>query len=183
MREDVKQMRTFIYKRTHNGDPDPVTGEFGVGNCMKGCRVWSFDAVIGVGGTGREPLRHGIARKLTWVGIGPHKTGNPRLPIVTFDHFLYYGDKGPLLENVAKSIAEHFYQGGARMLVNLSDEESLEAERILSSAMTAPPSPGRPNSTLLQTRACRPQLAGARRPLEAVCRAVRHQNCSCREDQ
>jgi hypothetical protein len=66
-------MRTLIYKRTHNGDPDPETGTFGNADCMGRVRGWNFDAVIGVGGIGREPELEGIAGKVTWVGIGPHK--------------------------------------------------------------------------------------------------------------
>lgn len=153
-------MRTFIYKRTHSGDPDPATGEFGNHDCMGSCRSWSFDAVIGVGGTGSEPVSCGIARKLTWVGVGPHKTGDSRRPLVTFDHFLYYGEKGPLLEEVAKNLARHFYKGGVRTLVNLTSEESREVDGILASAMTAPPSPMRcgcksPCEPTVKGRCCR----------------------------
>jgi hypothetical protein len=69
-------MRTLIYKRTHSGDPDPKTGVFGCNNCMKTVRGWVFDAVIGIGGIGREPECEGIAGKLTWIGIGKHETIN-----------------------------------------------------------------------------------------------------------
>ena len=91
---DVKGMRTLIYKRTHSGDPDPASGVFGNANCMRSVRAWPFDAVIGIGGIGPEPTRKGIAGKLTWIGIGPHKTGDPRRPHVTFDHFLYLAKRG-----------------------------------------------------------------------------------------
>src|SRR5262249_54001126 len=66
-------MRTLIYKRTHHGDPDPETGEFGCNDCMGTVRCWKFDAVIGIGGIGAEPKRYGIAGKLTWIGIGARK--------------------------------------------------------------------------------------------------------------
>jgi hypothetical protein len=42
-------MRTFIYKRTHQGDPDNQ-GWFGIQDCMGSLRRRDFDAVIGVGG-------------------------------------------------------------------------------------------------------------------------------------
>jgi hypothetical protein len=66
-------MRTLIYKRTHTGDPDPTTGVFGNHDCMGSVRGWQFDAVIGVGGVGREPKSHRIAGKLTWIGINPER--------------------------------------------------------------------------------------------------------------
>ncbi len=66
-------MRTLRYKRTHSNDPDPKTGVFGNRDCMGQVRAWDFDAVIGVGGVGDEPKRHGIAGRLTWIGIGPQK--------------------------------------------------------------------------------------------------------------
>src|SRR5262245_54648142 len=91
-------MRTLIYKRTHVGDPSPE-GVFGVHNCMGRVRRWSFDAVIGIGGSGAEPRLHGIARKINWIGIGAHKHypsgSSPGEPEVTFDHFVLLEDSGP----------------------------------------------------------------------------------------
>jgi len=110
---------------------------------MKRVRGWDFDAVIGIGGIGQEPQRDGIAGKLTWVGIGPHKRKKAGVqhPLVTFDHFLYYGEKGPLLKTVAPALARRMYDGNVRILKNsLSDEERLEVEKILDIAKGAPPS-------------------------------------------
>jgi hypothetical protein len=138
-----KQMRTLIYKRTHCGDPDPKTGVFGNNNCMKQVRGWSFDAVIGVGGIGREPQKNCIAKKLTWVGIGPQKTSGQRYLLVTFDHFLYYGDQGPLLEDLAPKLAKHIYSGNVRVILNpnsLSADEHIEVEQILNLARNKPSS-------------------------------------------
>jgi hypothetical protein len=135
-----KPLRTLTYKRTHEGDPDPETGVFGIHKCMGRVRGWSFDAVIGVGGIGAEPERHGIAGKLTWIGIGPHKTGDPQYPLVTFDHFLYYGKQGPLFEEYAPELAKHMYDWNVRVIISLSDEERLEVDKILSLAKSAPPS-------------------------------------------
>jgi hypothetical protein len=56
-------MKTLVYKRTHNGDPD-VEGRFGIHDCMGQVRGYGFEAVIGVGGVGDEPEAWGIAGKL-----------------------------------------------------------------------------------------------------------------------
>lgn len=139
-------MRTLIYKRTHSGDPNPETGIFGNKECMKSVRGWPFDAVIGVGGIGREPQQKGIARKLTWVGIGPQKDGIGKdgHPLLKFDHFRYYGETGPLLKDVAPALAKRIYDGGVRRIwdTSLSDEEREEVGKILDLdlAKQAPPS-------------------------------------------
>ncbi len=143
--------RTLIYKRTHNGDPDPKTGVFGCNNCMGTVRGWGFDAVIGVGGISREPECEGIAGKLTWIGIDKHETIDdpsrsfvtPSRPLVTFDHFLYYGDQGPLLKNIAPSLANRMlYDNNVRTLMDsLSREQQQEVDKLLDLAMDAPPSP------------------------------------------
>jgi hypothetical protein len=135
---DVRGMRTLIYKRTHSGDPDPVSGVFGDADCMKSVRAWPFDAVIGIGGDGRK-VRDGIARRLTWVGIGPHKIGDPRWPRVTFDLFRYYGEGGRLFETLAPTLARHIYGRNVRTIMNsLSTKERAETEDILRTALRAP---------------------------------------------
>jgi hypothetical protein len=109
---------------------------------MKSVRSWPFDAVIGIGGVGREAEHRGIAGKLTWVGIGPRRTGNRRRPCVTFDHFLYYGKKGALFEKMAPTLARHIYTRNVRTIMDsLSDKERAETERILRTALKAPASP------------------------------------------
>jgi hypothetical protein len=143
-------MRTLIYKRTHSGDPDPKTGVFGCNNCMKTVRGWGFDAVIGVGGIGREPAGEGIAEKVTWIGIGKHEISRdpcrlfvtPSCPLVTFDHFKYYGEKGPLLKYYAPTLASRMlYDNNVRKLMDsLSSEEQREVEKLLGLAKDAPPS-------------------------------------------
>ena len=139
---DVRLMRTLVYKRTHSGDPDPATGVFGIHDCMATVRGRSFDAVIGIGGIGQEPHRCGIARKLTWVGVGPHRTGDSHRPLVAFDHFLYYGEDGPLFEALAPALAGHIYGRGVRTIMDkLSDQERMEIVGILRTALTAPASP------------------------------------------
>jgi hypothetical protein len=138
-------MRTLIYKRTHIGDPD-VSGTFGIHDCMGQVRSWGFDAVIGVGGIGDEPRRCNIAGKLTWIGIGAHleSTRDRARPLITFDHFLDYGEAGRLLSVVAPQLAVRMYKNNVRVLVDhLSATERNEVHRILALARNAPASPGR----------------------------------------
>ena len=136
-----RQMRTLIYKRTHEGDPNPRTGVFGNHDCMGTVRGWEYDAVIGVGGAGREAERNGITRKLTWIGIGPHQSGDRRRPKATFDHFQYYGKKGLLLEEGAPTLARRMYSKNVRVIRDaLTPEERLEVEKLLDRARKAPAS-------------------------------------------
>ncbi len=127
------RMRTLIYKRTHRGDPDPESGVFGNRDCMGTVRGWQFDAVIGVGGIGSEPKRQGIAGKLTWVGIGPHKIygpNHPHSPRVTFDHFWYLGERGPLLEVAYPALARRIYEKHARILMHSPSSQMLFSEHF-----------------------------------------------------
>ena len=135
-------VRTLIYKRTHSGDPNPHAGVFGNHNYMGQVRGWQFDAVIGVGGTGKEPQENGIAGLLTWIGIGANKTGDLRRPHVKFDHFLYFGERGrPLLE-IAPRLADHVYGKRVRVMTSssMSEAELAEVDAILRLARDAPPS-------------------------------------------
>src|SRR5271169_5808628 len=140
-------MRTLIYKRTHKGDPDPG-GCFGIYDCMGRLRRTDFDAVIGLGGMGREAQTARIAGKITWIGIGAHKTaGDGRGPRVTFDHFVLFDEKGKDLSDIAPLLARRFYlDHGPRFLLDgsLSKPETQEIERILHMARKEPPSKGMP---------------------------------------
>jgi hypothetical protein len=112
-------MRTLIYKRTHSGDPDPKTGVFGNNDCMGKIRAWPFDAVIGIGGVGQEPKYHGIAGRVTWVGIGPQavdQTG--RGPQLIFRHFWYLGEEGPILRTEYPALAGRMYSRNVRVLLH-----------------------------------------------------------------
>lgn len=120
-------MRTLIYKRTHSNDPDPETGVFGNRDCMGQVRAWDFDAVIGIGGVGDEPKRHGIAGRLTWIGIGPQKffdDPDSRGPQLVFRHFRYFGEHGPLLVNKYPALARHMYETHRRLMIHLSPSEA-----------------------------------------------------------
>lgn len=143
-------MRTLIYKRTHTGDPDPETGVFGNHDCMGEVRAWDFDAVIGIGGVGDEPKRHGIAGKLTWIGIGPQRffdSPDSRGPQLMFEHFRYFGADGPLLVNKYPAIARHMYDTHRRLVIHGAPSEAgtgldRDVEAILRLARNSPPSIG-----------------------------------------
>lgn len=143
LRNDFEgRMRTLIYKRTHEGDPDPATGVFGNHNCMKSVRAWNYEAVIGIGGNGPEPRSKGIAEKVTWIGIGPTKDpGDGREPLVTFRKFIYFGTNGPAVADLAPRLASRIYANNVRVLMDkVSGEERAEIDRILDLARTAPQS-------------------------------------------
>lgn len=127
-------MRILTYKRTHTGDPDHL-GRFGINDCMGSVRNLRFDAVIGVGGMGTEPRRFGIARKLTWIGIGPRRSPGGkgrRADIVTFNRFLLLDANGPELESVAPNLARRVYGKRTRLVLDAySDIERVEIIALL----------------------------------------------------
>jgi hypothetical protein len=185
-------MRTLIYKRTHSGDPDPKTGVFGCNNCMGTVRGWGYDAVIGIGGISQEPVGEGIAAKLTWIGKGKHETISdpsrpfvtPSCPLVTFDHFRYYGEHGQLLKNIAPKLARRMlYDNNVRTLMDsLSYGEQREVEEILDLANDAPPSHQLTERDLRDTRGkCRPKS----RDLRAMddCRPSKPRNTKVKCDR
>jgi hypothetical protein len=136
----IMRMTTLVYKRTHNGDPD-ANGCFGINDCMGVARKRSYDAVIGVGGIGSEAQANRIAGKINWIGIGAHKkaVARKRGPEVTFDHFLYFGNKGPDFRALAPFLAKRMYLRNVRAVtVGPSDGEFKEVCAILEIARNAP---------------------------------------------
>jgi hypothetical protein len=133
-------MRVLVYKRTHVGDPD-AAGRFGVHDCMGRDRWWNYDAVVGVGGVGKEPEDHRIAGKVTWVGIGPHKEEvGKRGPLVTFDRFALFDAEGPEFVELAPKLAARIYAEHIRAtIVDGSEPEML---RVLALATNTPPPGG-----------------------------------------
>ena len=116
-------------------------------------RSWDFEAVIGVGGTGAEPRAHGLDGKVNWIGIGPHKQriARARGPIVTFDHFMFYGADGPDLEELAPLVSQRIYSKNVRAIMRgLSAKEQSEVYRILARAKHAPPSGNPTKATRLR---------------------------------
>lgn len=134
---DLPPRRILVYKRTHIGDPNPA-GVFGCHDCMKSVRRRDYDAVIGVGGVGHEPQGHGIARRITWVGVGPtwHRVDGKAHPTVTFERFSLYEANGLALDSVAPHLARRMYgapdyQHHVRYVLNLTEGERIEALLIL----------------------------------------------------
>ena len=130
--------RILIYKRTHNGDPD-ANGCFGIHDCMGSFRARDFDAVIGIGGVGAKARANGIAGKINWIGVGPHKVAvGKRGPEVTFDHFLDYGTHGSEFRMLAPHLAERIYRDNVRVLLHgFTPEELAEANEIVRRARTS----------------------------------------------
>jgi hypothetical protein len=159
-------MRTLIYKRTHEGDPHPYTRIFGNNDCMGRVRGWDFEAVIGVGGKTTWPGDEGLARKLTWVGLGAwtRQTGQRRGPLVMFKNFVYEGKDGPLLEDIAPALATLFYDKNpylrAVISSSLSAEEQSDVEAILKRARATNSSPSRGGQSFRPTTTkCRPNAS------------------------
>jgi hypothetical protein len=126
-------LKILVYKRTHTGDPDSG-GRFGFNDCMGTIRNLPFDAVIGVGGTGREPKSYGIDRKVNWVGVNPqrkHKVNGARAGIVTFEKFVLFEDRGPLLHLLAPLLAKRMYAGRRFVFKSMTPSEHAEAIQLL----------------------------------------------------
>ena len=109
-------MKILVYRRTHTGDPDPVTQTFGINDCMGSVRDWSYDAVIGIGGVAPDPGDENIRMRITWIGISPMrreatqsdvdrmKISNSyfskfRGKLINFRKFILLNDSGPLVAN------------------------------------------------------------------------------------
>jgi hypothetical protein len=165
-------MRTLIYKRTHNGDPD-ARGCFGEHDCMGQVRDLPFEAVIGVGGRGSEAKKHGIAGKVNWIGIGPRKTPLPapfRGPLVRFDHFLFFaGEDQPDFQALAPLLYQRLCGAKAPprfLFENFSEPERAEINKLLALAQDEPPSSGQcnPQPADLECGKCNPDAVA-----EPVC--------------
>ena len=131
-------MNTLIYKRTHKGDPDGKSRTFGIHECMGPVRRWNFDSVIGVGGSCPWPCHEGIANRINWIGIEPHKTKSRnrkwRGPLVRFERFVLYDDKGPQLKRLAPKLFKYMYEDRHVRLVtsqSLTGKMQEEIKRIL----------------------------------------------------
>lgn len=169
-------MRILIYKRTHTGDPDPG-GCFGCSDCMGAIRHREFDAVIGVGGIGREAQANGIAGRVNWIGVGPRKVpADKRGPEITFDRLLDFGTDGPGLDDLAPMLARRMYAHNTRHLMDdLGEQEYSEAMDILKLADDAPPS-ARPTAT--RNRNGQSKRCGSTRPTSGCRRATAVLRCS-----
>jgi hypothetical protein len=135
-------MRVMIYKRTHTGDPTPE-GFFGLSDCMGGVRARAFDAVIGVGGLSGEPRSLNIDGRLTWVGVGARRMASipvgHRGPIIQFDRFRLFEERGPKLDTIAPALAHHLFAVHRRVVMSggLSTAIQREIKKILALAPTS----------------------------------------------
>jgi hypothetical protein len=150
-------MRVLIYKRTHTGDPDE-DGLFGCNLCMGQVRAREFEAVIGVGGMGKEPVDAEIAGKVTWIGIGPHQLGiaGDGYPIWAFEKFYLKDRDGKQFRDKAPRLAQRMFKKyGARSVMADDDPEVAE---VLKLARTAQPSPALVGK-LRKPMSCKPPRA------------------------
>ncbi len=147
---DFDALQVLVYKMTHPGDPEPNAGErfnapaWGRQDCMGEIRARSCDAVIGVGGIGREPKSHSMDGKVQWIGIGPRPwPSGPRRrgPVLTFDRYLWFGVNGPSFTELAPHLAARLLvEDAPRHVMSFSAEERQEVSRILGLARDADPS-------------------------------------------
>lgn len=153
--------RVLIYKRTHVGDPDR-DGFFGIRDCMGSVRDRDFNAVIGIGGLSAEPRLHGIAGRVTWVGVGARRIqtnpGRFRGPIVAFDRFSLLDAEGPMVRDIAPALAELMYSTHRRHVMSDSLKPNVleEVMRVLKWA-EGPPIVKRGSQSVRSCRSrCRP---------------------------
>ena len=80
-------------------------------DCMGKVRSWTFDSVIGIGGTSPDRGDEDIAERITWVGSGarPASRHRRRGPTITFEHFIRLDETGPLLRDMAPRLYEHMF--------------------------------------------------------------------------
>jgi hypothetical protein len=133
-------MVTLVYKMTHKGDPDPDLGCWGVEDCMGRVRGIKFDAVIGIGGRSWWTNQTNRAGEIIWIGIGPQKSvQGERGPVVTFDHFRYFGEGELTLREIAPKLDKAIHKCRFK-LHGFSQTEQREIEQILELAKEARPS-------------------------------------------
>ena len=154
-------MRTLIYKRTHNGDPDPE-GRFGIDDCMGRVRSYRYDAVIGIGGGGSEAIAAGINHRVNWIGIGPqrHPMENGRGDLVTFKKFIFFDKEKPV--GLSRALAKRMYSKNPPRYIfsdNLEPAEIIEIRRLLKKAENADPSvlTKLPTRVRCTKKGCRPR--------------------------
>lgn len=131
-RQGMVKLRTWIYKRSHCGDPNPRTGIFGCGDCGHSQRGRQYDNVIGVWGSSNWEADKQKATKLSWVGIKAHRLEKNTVkeleplfkkwwkpeegqwtseaPLLAFEHFLYYKNGYDLLEK-ARNLVTYLAEG------------------------------------------------------------------------
>jgi hypothetical protein len=90
-----------------------------------------------VGGLSAEPQACGIARRITWVGVGARRSDSIpvgyRGPIVEFDRFKLFDETGPKLDSLAPALAHHLFSIHRRVVMSdrLNDTMQREIIKIL----------------------------------------------------
>jgi hypothetical protein len=152
-------MNTLIYKRTHRGDPDDRK-VFGIHDCMGPVRGWNFKAVIGVGGKRPWAGHEGIALKINWVGVNPDTKKFPptkRGPRVSFERFILYDEKGPMLKKEAPNLFKYMFEDQHVRVVmsrSLSNKMQDEIQKILRLAKKCRTRPLQSGKILSKTKCC-----------------------------
>src|SRR6516164_556612 len=103
-------------------------------------RGYNFKAVIGIGGTGIQAKRAGIAERLTWIGVSPKPVGyhEDGYPVLAFTRYWYKREKGPLLNKVAPCLARRMYANDLHFVIDdFSEDEMKDIKRLLRRAKSA----------------------------------------------
>jgi hypothetical protein len=106
---------------------------------MRRRRADDFDVVIGIGGMGQQAIRHGIAGKVNWIGIGPETHSVPimRYPVITFEHYLDLSAENCNFRLEAPILAKRMYSSSMHFVKQLSPAEIQEIEKLVERALTA----------------------------------------------
>jgi hypothetical protein len=151
-------IRTFIYKRTHEGDPS-ADGRFGCCDCMGKLRNLPYGAVIGIGGIGPEAKKNGIAGTVTWIGIGPTRESVPWLhgELVTFETFCYFGKRGRDFRVESPVLSTRLYSRQAPRFIfdDFNPREQAEIESLLALVENSDRSRHRAVSAKRRPKSCR----------------------------
>lgn len=120
-------------------------------------RKRDFDAVIGIGGLGREPCSHNFDRKLHWIGVGPTKLPAEkwmRGPFVVFDRYIDFGSAGPRLEDIAPKLATRLYSSRLRHQMDGFDAQE---EREIKALLKLAPRRVKGEAHVIRRKKCKPK--------------------------
>ena len=130
-------MKILVYRRTHIGDPNHETQTFGIADCMGSVRNWTYDAVIGIGGTKPDRGHEGIKEKITWVGITPiflkfddQKCKNFRGKLVSFETFKVWDENGMPVEGNYPKLYKYMFEDRKIPRAALNFPKDIRAELL-----------------------------------------------------
>ncbi len=155
--------RILVYKRTHEGDPDPATGRFGVYNCMGRVRDQDFDAVIGIGGIG-PAVKNSLAGVVNWIGVGTSKSRERcrfryNVTMVRFEVFRYVVSEAIDFRENAPRLSKLMYDGKVRHIIvdERFPNELREANNLIRRSVSNKTSP---TVSMRRNRRCKPPQRG-----------------------